>query len=141
MRSVLANPEIVDGYRLRLGSALERLSDDTLAPISNELGKPRVMGGHEVGPVAILMTAVWLRDATDAVLQIRVAEALFRGTPKGVIVEALGLASAGNFKRQFPEVDRILNAIRASNHTNSEQSVTVRGYQFTVGPYWGPDNS
>lgn len=135
LRVLMTDDKAVTGYQNRAAAAVAKMQTDSLDPIANSLGLK-----HQVGGLGQILASSWAIQAMRAWQEIQVAMAVNAGVPHTAIAEALGLASGNNFRRQFPQLKEILEALRLGTNTGQEITLAVRGFNFTLGPMWHGDD-
>ncbi|WP_232676807.1 hypothetical protein [Nocardioides sp. R-C-SC26] len=83
-----------------------------------------------LGPLSGVVAGRMARESVDAYLQIEMANALSIGVPQHALTEAMGLSSAGNFHRQFPDVARIAKEMRELENSGREATFEINGVAF-----------
>ncbi len=136
LRALMTDDEAVTGYQDRAAAAVAKMQTDSLDPIANSLGLR-----HQVGSLGQVLANSWAIQAMRAWQEIQVAIAVNAGAPHTAIAEALGLASGNNFRRQFPQLKEILEALRRGTNTGLEIELTVQGFNFVLGPLWHGDDT
>jgi len=136
LRTLMADSEAVTGYRNQVGATIARAQEDSLDAVNNSLGLH-----HHVGGLGRVIASSWAIEAARAWQEIHVAMAINWRIPRTAIAEAMGLVSGNNFKKQFPQLEEILEALRRGTNTGLEITLTVRGFDFKVGPLWHGDDT
>lgn len=129
LRTLMTNDEAVADYRDQVAQAVVKVQADSLDPIVNSLELE-----HHVGVLGQILASSWTIQAMRAWQEIQVAIAVNAGAPHTAIAEALGLASGNNFRRQFPQLEEIMETFRRGMNTGQKVTLIVRGFTFAVGP-------